>query len=156
MMKNFMSPFYFLVKVIFLLTGLINIMLIFHKMFIQNESDKSISSNPITPTLLMNGRIACALILASIGLLVRRKFFYFISIISFSWVLGEYMRWWIRSYRLYNNIEEEGREKIQHLIFLTGANLWDIWILVVTVVALVLTLIVLRRDTSFSALTNFD
>jgi hypothetical protein len=157
MTGNHILPFYVLGRIAIILTSLLNLVFIFqNKVFTSKEGDIVIYNNPITPTLLMKGRIALALIVACIGLVVRRKFFLVLSIVSFAWILGEYVRWWVRSYVLYKNIEEEGRKKIEHLLFLIGANWWDVWIFVVTVVALALTLIVLSKDNALSSSTSLN
>lgn len=105
------------------------------------EGGLSIFINPNAQFAFMKTRIAVALMVSVLGLLIGRGKGLLISALAFGWIIVEYVAWWIRSFSAVQDSANASFSGVEHTAFLLYATWWDIWVLALVVVILVVELI---------------
>lgn len=101
------------------------------------EGGFSIFINPNAQFAFMKTRIAVALILSVLGLLIGKRKGLLISALALSWIIVEYVAWWVRSFSAVRESANASFSRVEHLAFLHYANWWDIWVFVIVAVVLI-------------------
>lgn len=101
------------------------------------EDGFSIFINPNAQFAFMKTRIAVALILSVLGLLIGKRKGLLISAMALGWIIVEYVAWWVRSFSAVRESASASFSKVAHLAFLHSASWWDIWVFVIVAVVLI-------------------
>ena len=96
--------------------------------------------------MLMKVRIGVALVLGAVAFCIGRLKGLAVSWIALAWIMIEYAMWWYRSYVLAKNAEAAEFSRISHLVYLSNATWWDVWIITITMIFLVYQLKMLLRS----------
>ena len=131
-----------IVAVLLFLTAIVNIVWFVYStvnrpsLSIQ-QGNFSIFINPDALFAFLKTRIAIALVLSVLGLLIGHRSGLVISVLALVWISAEYVVWWLKSISAVRQSGNATFSKVEHTAFLLQGNWWDLWVIVIVGVMLI-------------------